>query len=204
MNGLPIKNGGKYMERNFHNSQGYKLESQLREAFGKVVYTQTCHNKMAERFTMRDNNIKIAQIVLSAMTTGSFITTIICDDTVVKIVGAIISFLLLIFNSYTKSFNLIEKAESHKNTANLLWKIREEYVSVLTDFEMLDVDKIISIRDDLQNRTYEIYNNSPRTDKKSYLQAQKSLKTEEEQTFSEKEIDVILPNSIRRENRKYK
>ncbi len=192
------------MERNFHNSQGYKLESQLREAFGKVVYTQTCHNKMAERFTMRDNNIKIAQIVLSAMTTGSFITTIICDDTVVKIVGAIISFLLLIFNSYTKSFNLIEKAESHKNTANLLWKIREEYVSVLTDFEMLDVDKIISIRDDLQNRTYEIYNNSPRTDKKSYLQAQKSLKTEEEQTFSEKEIDVILPNSIRRENRKYK
>ena len=85
-----------------------------------------------------------------------------------------------------------------------MWKIREEYISVLTDFEILDVDKIISIRNDLQNRTYEIYNSSPRTDKKSYLQAQKSLKTEEEQTFSEKEIDNMLPNSIRRENRKYK
>ena len=192
------------MERNFHNSQGYKLESQLREAFGKVVYTQTCHNKMAERFAKRDNNIKIFQIVLSAMTTGGFITTIICNDTIVKIIGSIISFLLLIFNSYTKNFNLIEKAESHKNAANLLWKIREEYISVLTDFEILDVDKIISIRNDLQNRTYEIYNSSPRTDKKSYLQAQKSLKTEEEQTFSEKEIDNMLPNSIRRENRKYK
>lgn len=192
------------MERNSHNNQGYKLESQLREAFGRVVYTQTCHNKIAERLTRRENNIKVAQIVLSAMTTGGFITTIVCDDTAVKIIGSIISFLLLIFNSYTKNFNLIEKAESHKNAANLLWKVREEYVSVLTDFEMLDIDKIISIRDDLQNRTYEIYKSSPKTDKKSYLQAQKSLKTEEEQTFSEKEIDVMLPNSIRRENRKYK
>lgn len=191
------------MERNSHNSQGYKLESQLREAYGRIVYTQTCHNKIAERFTRRDNNIKVAQIVLSAMTTGGFITTILCDDNLVKYMGAIISFCLLIFNSYTKNFNLIEKAESHKDAANLLWKIREEYVSVLTDFEILDVEKIILIRDDLQNRTYEVYNNSPRTDKKSYSQTKKSLKKEEEQTFSEKEIDIMLPNSIRRENRKY-
>lgn len=35
-----------------------------------------------------------------------------------------------------------------------------------------------------------------------YKEAQKALKTEEEQTFSEKEIDVMLPNSVRRENRK--
>ena len=33
---------------------------------------------------------------------------------------------------------------------------------------------------------------------------QKSLKTEEEQTFSEKEIDVMLPSSIRRETREFK
>ena len=37
------------MERNSRNSQGYKLESQIREAFGKVVYTETCHNKIINR-----------------------------------------------------------------------------------------------------------------------------------------------------------
>ena len=37
------------MERNSKNSQGYKLESQLREAYGKIVYTYTCHNKKATR-----------------------------------------------------------------------------------------------------------------------------------------------------------
>jgi len=192
------------MERNSHNSQGYKIESQLREAYGRVVYTQTCHNKIAERLIKHNNNIKIIQIILSAMTTGGFITAIIYDDNIVKIIGAIVSFLLLIFNSYTKNFNLIETAESHKNAANILWKIREEYISVLTDFEVLELKDIMQIRDDLQNRTYEVYNNYPETDRKSYLQAQKGLKTEEEQTFSEKEIDIMLPNSIRRESKKSK
>lgn len=191
------------MERNSHNNQGYKLESQLREAYGRVVYTQTCHDKKATRLIKNNENIKIIQIVLSAMTTGGFITTILCNDNIVKIVGSLISFALLIFNSYTKNFNLVENATKHQKAANLLWKIREEYVSVLTDFDLLDVDKIILKRDELQERTYEVYSDSPRTDRRSYLETQKSLKLEEEQTFSDREIDLMLPNSIRRENRKY-
>ena len=84
---------------------------------------------------------------------------------------------------------------------DLLWKIREEYVSLLTDFEILEVEEIMRKRDELQERTAIVYSNSPRTDSRSYAAAQKALKTEEEQTFSEKEIDIMLPNSIRRCNR---
>ena len=89
-------------------------------------------------------------------------------------------------------------------TSDLLWKIREEYVSLLTDFEMLDANDIRNKRDDLQERTSEVYSNSPRTDAKSYMAAQKALKIEEGQTFSEKEIDIMLPNAIRRCNRQMK
>jgi hypothetical protein len=96
----------------------------------------------------------------------------------------------------------VETAQEHKNASDLLWKIREEYVSLLTDFEILDADKIMNKRDELQERTAEIYSNSPRTDVRSYKAAQKALKTEEEQTFSEEEIDIMLPNSIRRCNRR--
>lgn len=191
------------MERNSHNSQGYKLESQIREAYGRVVYTYTCHNKMADRFLKKNDNIKILQIILSALTTGGFITTIVYDDTIVKVVGSILSFFLVIVNSYTKNFNLVGDANEHIKSANLLWKIREEYISLLIDFEILTQEDIICKRDELQNRTFEVYINSLNTDKKSYKEAQKSLKIEEEQTFSEKEIDVMLPNSIRRENREY-
>ena len=153
------RNGERFMERNSRNSQGYKLESQIREAYGRVTYSQTCHDKFINRTVKLEDRIKVAQIVLSVI------------------------------------------AQEHKKASDLLWKIREEYVSLLTDFEMLDANAIRNKRDELQERTSEVYSNSPRTDAKSYTAAQKALKTEEEQTFSEEEIDIMLPNSIRRCNR---
>ena len=174
------------MERNSQASQGYKLESQIREAYGRVTYTQTCHDK---------------RIILSSMTKGIFLVTIISNEKLSAIVGEVLSLVLLILNTYVKNFNLAEVSQKHQKASDLLWKIREEYVSLLTDFEILEMDEIMARRDELQNRTWKVYSNSPRTDSKSYAEAQKALKTEEEQTFSEMEIDVMLPNSIRRCNR---
>lgn len=176
------------MERNSRNSQGYKLESQIREAYGRVTYSQTCHDKFINRTVKLEDKIKVVQIVLSAITTSGFVV-------------AIVSLVLLILNTYIKNFDLSGIAQEHKKASDLLWKIREEYVSLLTDFEMLDANEIRNKRDELQERTSEVYSNSPRTDAKSYTAAQKALKTEEEQTFSEEEIDIMLPNSIRRCNR---
>lgn len=191
------------MERNSQYSQGYKLESQIREAYGRVVYTQTCHDKFIERTLNKNNRIKMWQIILSAITTSGFVATIFSEEKYISFLGTIISLALFILNTYVKNFNLVESAKEHKKASDLLWKIREEYVSLLTDFEMLDAEEIIKRRDDLQERTWKVYSNSPRTDKKSYQATQKALKVEEEQTFSEKEIDMMLPNSIRRSNRKF-
>lgn len=191
------------MERSSRASQGYKLESQIREAYGRVVYTYTCHNKIVQRLLSKNEKIKILQIVLSALTTGGFIVTIIADEKIAGILGAFVSVSLLILNAYTKNFDLVETAQSHQKAADALWIIREEYVSLLTDFEILDGDALMAKRDELQNRTAEVYAQSPRTDSKSYAAAQRALKTEEEQTFNDDEIDVLLPNSIRRKNRNW-
>lgn len=190
------------MERNSRNSQGYMLESQIREAFGKVTYSETCHDKFINRILKLDDRIKVGQIVLSGITTSGFVVTIFSDDKIASIIGAVVSVGLLILNTYTKNFNLSGIAQEHKKASDLLWKIREEYVSLLTDFELLNADEIRKKRDELQKRTADVYSNSPRTDFKSYQAAQKALKVEEEQTFSEQEIDILLPNSIRRSNRK--
>lgn len=67
---------------------------------------------------------------------------IFSDDKIASILGAIVSLALLILNTYIKNFDLSEIAQEHKKASDLLWKIREEYVSLLTDFEMLDVNEI--------------------------------------------------------------
>lgn len=189
------------MERNSLISQGYKLESQIREAYGRIVYTGTCHEKCIVKLLEKNESLKMWQIILSALTTGGFFLTIITDQKISGFIGAILSAALLILNTYFKNFDLVETSNKHQKAADLLWKIREEYISLLTDFELLEPTEIMLKRDDLQARTADVYSNSPRTDSKSYALAQKALKTEEEQTFSEKEIDVMLPNSIRRCNR---
>lgn len=189
------------MDRNSPNTHGYRLESQIREAYGRVVYTETCHYKKIDRLRNLDSNIKLGQIILSAIATTGFFVTIFSDEKIGSIIGAIFSLILLILNSYAKNFNLGEISQDHKVAADALWKIREEYVSLLTDFEILTVEEIMDKRNELQERTAAVYSTSPPTDSKSYMAAQKALKTEEEQTFSEHEIDVMLPNSIRRCNR---
>lgn len=192
------------MERDSLANQGYKLESQIREAYGRITYTQTCHEKKIQHLIKKNDILKTLQIVLSALTTGSFLVTIFTVEKVSSVIGALCSVALLMINTYTKNFDLTETTQAHQKAANLLWKIREEYVSLLTDFELLDSIDIMSKRDELQERTAAVYSDSPRTDAKCYAEAQKALKTEEEQTFSESEIDVMLPNSIRRCNRSLK
>ena len=189
------------MDRSSIDTHGYRLESQIREAYGRIVYTETCHYKKIDRLRNLDSNIKLGQIILSAIATTGFFVTIFSDEKIGSIIGARFSLVLLILNSYAKNFNLIEISQDHKVAADALWKIREEYVSLLTDFEVLTVEEIMEKRNELQERTAEVYSTSPPTDSKSYEAAQKALKTEEEQTFSEHEIDVMLPNSIRRSNR---
>lgn len=159
--------GRKIMERNSRDSQGYKLESQIREAYGRVTYSQTCHNKFINRTVKLDDAIKVWQIALSGVTTSGFVVAIFSDGNIANIIGALVSLVLLILNTYIKNFNLSGIAQEHKKASDLLWKIREEYVSLLTDFEMLDANEIRNKRDELQERTAEVYNNSPRTDAKS-------------------------------------
>lgn len=186
------------MDRNSQNKIGYQIESQIREAYGRVTYSQTSRDKSIHRLEKLNNQIKLWQIILSALTTGSIVTTLLSNKTISTIVAAVLSTMLLILNSYVKNFELVEEANKHKSASDILWKIREEYVSLLTDFEDLSLEEIRKKRDDLQLRTHEVYMNYPRTDSRSYKLAQKALKTEEEQSFSDNEIDVMLPHSIRR------
>ncbi|XKM14178.1 SLATT domain-containing protein [Orbaceae bacterium ac157xtp] len=184
-----------------NSKEDYKLslEHQIREAYGKVVYSQTCHHKMAERYYTWNGVYKWAQIILSALVSCSVVSIFFFySDFWSKAISAILSVFLTAINLYLKNCNLVEDAKEHQNSAHELWKIREEYVSLLTDLNELNVNEIIQKRDELQDRTYQIYKNSLKTDSKSYKKAQQSLKNNEEQTFSEREIDIMLPISLRK------
>lgn len=181
-------------------SQNHKdaLETQIREAYGRLVYTYTAHLKQAERLVNKNKHIRYWQIVFSAVTTGGILTSAISDQSVLVWVSGIASTALLGLNLYIKDFNLADEIRKHRTAADDLWVTREKYVSLLTDLDTLSEQEIREVRDQLQTRTAEIYKLVPATDAKSYKAAEKALKNEEKHFFTSDEIDRILPEHLRK------
>ncbi|MFA5229441.1 MAG: SLATT domain-containing protein [Candidatus Paceibacterota bacterium] len=186
------------MER---NSQINILESQVRECFGRVVWTHKTQEKCADIVWKRHMRIKITQIILSALTTTGILVAVFGDKHWIGICSAILSALLFGLNTYTKDYDLGEIAQKHSNSAASLWNVRERYLSLLTDIKanLLEIEEIKKIRDDLQKELLNIYKGSPRTLNKAYQKATKALKVNEEMTFSISEIDSLLPFDLRKE-----
>jgi hypothetical protein len=205
MVGRRDSDGGRSMEPNSHpvdpKPLRSPLESQIRECFGRVAYAHKTHEKCADRLTTRLAQIKWLQICLSAITTGGLITTIWGTPTVshaAAIVAAIVSTILLAINAYTKDSDPGQKAEKHKEVASRLWNIRESYLSLLTDLRMgFAPGDARTRRDDLQAHLAKIYETAPRTDAASYASAQEGLQRNEELSFSDDEIDRLLPPALR-------
>lgn len=182
------------------NSQSHKekLYQQIQEQYGKLLYTFTCHLKKAAALKKECNRYKWAQIILSAISTGGFIATVVTDQAKLAWIGGIVSTLLLIINGYLKDKDFAAEQKEHTDTASKLWPIREEYISLMTDFEELPDQTIVSRRDDLMGKTAKIYETAPQTDEKAYAAAQDALKNKQEQFFTQEELNVMLPMHLRR------
>lgn len=101
---------------------------------------------------------------------------------------------------YFKNYNYGQIAQSHKETADRLWNVRESYMSLLTDMTtgILKAAQIIDKRDKLQKELGTIYSRAPRTNSSAYSKAQQALKYNEDLTFSEDEIDLFLPDVLKK------
>lgn len=182
------------------NSQFYNgtLYSQIEEAYGKVVYTYTVQVIHASRLHKRNTTLKWCQLVLSAISTGGFIGTLITNQILLTWLGGICSTVLLVLTAYFKEIDLSAIHKKHLDTSNQLWLLREQYLSLLTDFATLSREEIVKRRDDLQLRLAKVYDIAPLTDSKSYTMAQKSLKEKESQFFTQEELNKLLPAALRK------
>lgn len=186
------------MDTDSQNNQA--LESQLRELYGRAVWTHKTQEKCADILKSRNHNMKIFQIILSALTTTGILITVFGENKAIGIISAVLSAILFTINAYYQKYDLGEIAQKHSDSASDIWNIREQYLSLLTDLKSNDIEisEIRNKRDQLQSELFNVYKGAPRTINKAYKQATKSLKENEELTFSDKEIDNLLPIALRK------
>lgn len=175
------------------------LEDQLRDSFGRVVYSHKTHEKSADILLSRLARIKFSQIVLSALAATGGISLFFGTDTARILVSVCLSTALLILNLYTRS-NDGGLVQRHRDTGANLWMIREKYISLITDLRMgiVPLGTLTKRRDDLMDELHAIYAQAPSTNDRAYTKAQKALKESEEMTFNDKEIDDFLPDKLKK------
>lgn len=182
------------------DKQYQTVESQIREIYGRVIYTHKTQEKCADIALARLHRIKLAQIILSALTTTGIFFTIFSNLQIGLIISSILSTILLALNTYTKDYDLGEIAQKHAEAANKLLNLRESYLSLLVTIrnKSASLDDVIERRDNLQTSLINTYSGSPRAFSKAYSEASKGLQQKEEFTFSDDEIDKLLPQELRK------
>ena len=74
-----------------NNSDITVLESQIRECYGRVVWTHKTHEKCADIYAAKLKALKRTEIVLSALTTTSLLTSIFVAQRWGIIIGTMLS-----------------------------------------------------------------------------------------------------------------
>ena len=185
------------------------LEGQLRECYGRVVYTHKTQEKMADILQDNQKCLKKIQFWLSAILTAGILSTLFELPAFQNykiwygIILAIISTVQLVLNSYLKEYDLGTIAQKHRQAAAEVWLIREKYLSLLTDLHMgkKSIDNIVLARDNLLEQLYSVYQGAPSTNFEAYQKASNALKNLDDMTFSDDEIDKFLPKELRRNNK---
>lgn len=175
-----------------------KLYSQIQDEYGKITYTYTTHLKEAQLLQKRNRAFKWVQIMLSAFSSAAFIGLLIKNQKWVNFVGTIVSTSSVIINSYLKDLDQSSEANKHLEISKDLRTVRNKYLSLLTDFNSLSSDEIRNQRDKLQKETDLIFKEELTTSKKAYEMARMSLKKQDEQFFSQEELNKMLPEHLRK------
>lgn len=178
------------------------LESVVRDSYASIVWSHKIQEKQSDIYSDMYKGLETAKILLSAITSGGIIALIFTNTFWLKLITAMISVITVFINGYFKSFDLQKSISTHKQTANRLIIVRDQYKVLLTKIKMrsesaehllLEYQKLIEESDN-------IYLEAPSTTSKAVDKASKALKITKDNTFLDDEIDSFLPRGLKKDN----
>lgn len=173
-----------------------RLSLQIAEAYANLFYTYKTQLAAADNVNCLNNRLSVVQTVLTSISACGFVSIWLSGMEIAAVIAAGLSVVSLAITIYLKGANLSGRANSHSVSADAIWLILQEYLSLLADSRSLDLAQIRSRRDSLQKEVASIYASSPMTNPKAYSKARESIKTGN-CGFSPEEIEQILPVGLR-------
>lgn len=171
----------------------------VRQNFASAVWTHKIQEKQADIYGENYSRLESINILAASLTSCGIVSTIFCDNLVAKIIAALLSFVTLSINTYFKSFDIKNMEKQCKDTANRLVVIRNDLLHIIAEIHMKShsVDEINHDYIQIMNTLNKIYVEAPSTTQKAVARASEALKTNNEYTYTEEEIDNFLPPTLR-------
>ena len=179
---------------------GLSLADHLRLTFGHIIYSHKSHTMTAERHARWDRWLKATEALLllaTAVAAGVMALTLNPVNAIVAAATATLGMFVLILRL---AFDFERTATAHRTCSSRLWLMREEYRAVLADLKdgAITIEAARARRDALMASLHRIYEHAPPLDRAQYQSARQSLKTVNEATLTDEEIDRFLPPSLQK------
>ena len=174
------------------------IEANLREAFGRVAWSNKTHEKQADIYHDKYKFLLWVKIILAGSTSAGGIFSVFSECIWARVATAAIATIIFIIDLIFSNCDYANLRDLHQKTATKLWEIREYYVALLCEIHTSspDLAMIRKLHLEYIELLSKIYENAPRTSSEAYNMATKALH-KEELTFTNDEIDKLLPYSLR-------
>lgn len=176
------------------------LEDQIRPRYASVAWTHKIQEKQAEINEKKYAVLATINIVAASLTSTGIVTMILADQTWVKIISASVSFITVLITALLKAFDFQSMAKANKTAATKLVILRDELQLLLYKVRHATqpVSDLLEEFTAIQARVHAVYQEAPQTTDKAVEKADIALKEKKDNTYTDEEIDMLLPEGLRR------
>ena len=176
------------------------LYREIQERYVKVIWTHKTHLCQAAIHHKKNKHHNAILAALSVLVSAAAITNVLRwlpDDIMVPVL-AILSLVLTFFTIIYRAENLSKDVSENEHFAATMHDLRNRYAGLLADIKagMLTEQQIIQRREWLEHEENLIYSGIvPFTSKEAVEAAEIALKSKQESTTTDKEIQLLVsPN----------
>lgn len=176
------------------------LEDLIRPRYASVAWTHKIQEKQAEIYDKRYATIATVNIFAASITSAGIFSTIFTDQIWLKAVSTIVSFVTVFITALLKVFDFQSMAKANKTTATKLVILRDELLLLLYKVRHATqpVEELIKEFTDIQGKVHAVYQEAPQTTDKAVDLVGIALKEKKDDTYTDEEIDMLLPEALRR------
>ena len=174
------------------------LFDHLRMTFGHIVHRHRAHSEIAHARRRWDRVLRTAEVLLMVGIVTVALGAAYGRGYLYDIGSAVLAILALVVLLFHLALDLDRSARAHAACASRLWHIREKYRALLSDLVdgAIGLDAVRLRRDALMLELSEVYEDAPPAEHRAYQTAAQAIRTADERTLSDEEIDQFLPKSL--------